>query len=509
MPPKKSKTPFSNASSFIFTDKQPRPVQTQAINAIRSAFASGKRFVILEGPPGVGKSAIGMTVASDYSRTAICTVSKYLQDQYSRDFSVNGAVDLKGRSTFECENVKGTCEDGAAIRTEPCPRCPYQVAKRKAFDARYMVANYHSFIHNCLVDIPDSKSNYGKADLLILDEAHEVEQTLLSWMGLELDGNRLPVYFPTPVPEHNSDVRPYWEWVESLRDFLLARMEGTEGREKTKMTGVVRKLSTALGGKDSERWILNRPRKGSSFSLMPLTAKAFGPMLFNKAQRVLLMSATIIDPPTLCRAVGIPKADAEIVTLPCIFPKENRPVYVANLNMTYDYRDQSWPIMVDLIQKLMDAHPDEKGLILTASEVMTKHIQQEVSGKYARRLIPAFGSGRNEMIRTHIEERSPTVLIGPGLWVGVDLKDDAARFQIVPQLPRPKLEGQVKARVGIDPDWYRWRTLCSLIQGTGRGIRHEEDHCVTYIFDAQVRQEMRRRDSMLPQWFKDAVQEID
>jgi Rad3-related DNA helicase len=42
---------------------------------------------------------------------------------------------------------------------------------------------------------------------------------------------------------------------------------------------------------------------------------------------------------------------------------------------------------------------------------------------------------RDEIISEHIAAKKPTVLISPSLHLGLDLKDDLSRFQIITKVP--------------------------------------------------------------------------
>ena len=87
-----------NYSKF-FPYSSIRDAQTEAIDfALKAFIDEGKRFVILEAGTGVGKSAIGLTVARylNYSLPFLVdgyvdggyflTTQKILQEQYMKDF---------------------------------------------------------------------------------------------------------------------------------------------------------------------------------------------------------------------------------------------------------------------------------------------------------------------------------------------------------------------------------------------------------------------------------------
>ncbi|MEJ2667469.1 MAG: DEAD/DEAH box helicase family protein [Deinococcales bacterium] len=75
-----------------------RSGQREALDAARQAFADGKRFVVVEAPTGLGKSAIAVALAREAGASYILTAQKVLQDQYTRDFPELSL--MKGRSNY-------------------------------------------------------------------------------------------------------------------------------------------------------------------------------------------------------------------------------------------------------------------------------------------------------------------------------------------------------------------------------------------------------------------------
>jgi Rad3-related DNA helicase len=79
------------------------------------------------------------------------------------------------------------------------------------------------------------------------------------------------------------------------------------------------------------------------------------------------------------------------------------------------------------------------------------------------------------------------VLMGPSLLEGLDLKDDWSRFAIFAKVPYLSLSDRfVATKLKINPEWYRWKAIVNILQGTGRSVRSEEDWAVTYILDAAL-----------------------
>ena len=70
------------------------------LDKICNAFNSGYKYIVLEAPTGFGKSAVAITLALSLGSSYICTSTKDLQTQYSKDFPYIKTA--KGKSNFPC-----------------------------------------------------------------------------------------------------------------------------------------------------------------------------------------------------------------------------------------------------------------------------------------------------------------------------------------------------------------------------------------------------------------------
>lgn len=70
------------------------------LDEICNAFNSGYKYIVLEAPTGFGKSAVAITLALSLGSSYICTSTKDLQTQYSKDFPYIKTA--KGKSNFPC-----------------------------------------------------------------------------------------------------------------------------------------------------------------------------------------------------------------------------------------------------------------------------------------------------------------------------------------------------------------------------------------------------------------------
>jgi ATP-dependent DNA helicase DinG len=83
-----------------FPFRSQRNNQISVLNQICAAFNSAYKYIILEAPTGFGKSPVAIAVAMTLGSSYICTSTKDLQTQYSRDFPYLKVA--KGKNNFPC-----------------------------------------------------------------------------------------------------------------------------------------------------------------------------------------------------------------------------------------------------------------------------------------------------------------------------------------------------------------------------------------------------------------------
>jgi len=89
---------------------------------------------------------------------------------------------------------------------------------------------------------------------------------------------------------------------------------------------------------------------------------------------------------------------------------------------------------------------------------------------------------------------------------GVDLVDEASRFQIICKIPYPYLGDKlVKKRMNKWKWWYPLQTTKTIVQSVGRSIRSETDFAVTYILDGDFSKFYYRNTYLFPESFRESM----
>jgi Rad3-related DNA helicase len=533
---------FSSVKNF-FPFPEIRPQQDRALQAIDNGYKKSKRVMLLELPTGSGKSPICFAAAKhasylrrteDYDPGAyILTVSKLLTQQYMRDFADMGLAEMRGQANYPCVGLNipvedGGCSIGSQLHDGPCGMCPYRSAKEQFCHSKYGVTNFAYFINETR-----HVGNLKPRRCLLIDECHNTEKEILNFADIQLTTRRAQEVGVDKLPffdlNENKEAKDWlWNTFLPAADEFRERMEA-ETREARysgdrdaairlirKSEGFNRFYSKLLQFVESPNladWVVYTEEKNGALVIKPLTASLFAEeILFSKGERIIMTSATILDPRTFARNLGLSSDQCGFLRLESDFPVENRPIrFIPVGSMSWKNIDETIPVLLKYIAKILQKHPTEKGIIHCQSYKLQKAIIDYFYGtpEFKRLIYIDAGANsvdRENMLYSHINSDQPTVLLSPALVEGIDLKDDLSRWQIIPKVPYPPCnDPYMKVRMQRDPKWYTWQTALKLVQATGRSIRSKEDRAVTYILDRDFDSFLTRAGNILPDWWKKAI----
>ena len=411
--------------------------------------------------------------------------------------------------------------------------CSYYDQLNKGRLASHTIFNYANF----LIFIRAKK--IGARKLLVLDEGHQIENQLIEDVGISITKKALQKYIPTDLLEYtkftyDDDIESTWlKLLGSLHsqiDKSIADIETSEIKIDAKQ--YLQRLEDAVDAmtEDPKNWIVseiiydddknninvNRNLKVTKVTFKPINVAPYCKKLFEQCDITLIMSATILDFDTFCRNVGLNHSQVKFIEVGSDFPVENRPIYplsTAYLNYNSLQIESVQRSIAEAIDKIMDLHSNDKGIIHTTSYTQVRFIENFLTGKNRKRLISTDPEiPRDEIIAKHWgsststeNEKSNSVLISPSLHTGLDLKDDQSRFQIVVKIPYPsRADRWIETKRKLDGGkWYNWQTALRLVQSCGRSIRSKDDWAKTYILDSAFSRFIR--ENKLPVWFREGI----
>ena len=522
-----------------FPLSEPRSDQARVLDWICEQFEAGHRRVVCELGTGVGKSAIAITVGAwlearesglgEYAPgVTVLTSQKVLQDQYVRDFKQ--ARDLRAAANFICHGpVNGTCGETSRVRKAvgfeadgasklKCQSCPYREAKDEFVDSHVGITNYSYFLSEAAYagELPARR-------LLVLDEAHNVEDEVRRWTSVEISEDECTELDVEYCVEGDGDPFTWLDGVfrkavadrldaiqRKLKHFVSTGNLGAKAvkglandndRFDKRMCQINRLLDK--GGKSLVSWQSDPVKHKRSIKFQPLDVRGLvQDILYSRASAVLVMSATLLDRDVFCGSVGL--SSAPYLSIPTPFEAKAfglsfRPVG----RMTRDNIERTLVRYPAAIRKILSENRGLKGIIHTTNYKITRSLAEALKGSEKRLLFQESSVDRERILKEHMTSPGDTVLVSPSMMEGLDLRDDLGRFQVMCKVPYPDLSDPiVKAK---DRNWYNWRTVRTLVQAVGRSVRSQSDWTRTYVLDESFIDLIERAGHMLPSHLKDGM----
>lgn len=501
-----------------FPYRKPRPDQLETVSEIIEAIGKGYKYIVLEAGTGTGKSAIAATLSSIYDSAYILTSTKQLQDQYRDDFKKMCLV--KGRSNFTChEDASLSCDEGKCIiEANPCEdskkHCQYQIQKQTALHSKTVISNYHYMILEL-----NYVQDFTKRQLLICDEAHNLESTLMSQLKVEFTINDLKEYVKYDITDEilyeleNGDYDVWLQFITEIRDRYLRELERIADIQKPHLLEKILFIKNEINDcnrfieniiYDPYSWVFDHDDENETLMFKPLKIDTYAQnTLFDHAEVCIFMSATILDWEFFAKSLGINKNEVYPIRRKSPFDmKRNQIKTYDEYDLSYKTIDENAPRTIPVIRDILDSHRNEKGIIHTVSGTCKDYLMDNLDDG---RLIDHNTQNRTEQLEKFKNSTEPLVLISPSMNEGVDLPGDLCRFQIIYKLPYPDLsDKQIRLRANADEDWYNYKTALALIQSYGRGMRHEDDYCTTYFIDSRIKHFIKS-DAFIPDEFRQLI----
>ena len=522
----------------------PRAEQARLLDQVDDALAEAEqdaaapRVLVLEAPPGVGKSHVAMTLARWSGDAYLLTSQKVLQDQYEREFGDQLQL-VKGRDNYACERYAdrsvptslGMCRRPRG----PVCQCPYARAKAAALAGPIFCTNtwYFATLRHWHAE------QLRRRRLLVIDEAHNLEAQLVNVYTVRFTAAEMKEWFGAPLPHLRSpdDYRDllgsHAERMEEELQAVVADLDAigppdvepelflqmAPSREeialierRDALAGAVARLGYFVAAGAAEWVVRYSTELGATFELVPLEVTEHARELLTGCAEVVVLSSAYLGPATaVAESLGLDADAVRRFSVPSPFPLEQRPIIyrpVAALSRARQAEQE--PALFGEIAAILGAHARDKGLVHVASYMMARRLVAELgrtAPAEARRLIFVESSdAKRRALEQHRASPSPTVLLSPSMREGVDLPDEFLRFQIVTKMPYGDLgDPWTEARCRRDPRWYALETAKALLQAYGRSCRHAEDFGVTYILDGQFARFLQHYRPLLPDWFLDAA----
>ena len=538
---------------FFPENSKPRKQQEEALSKIEKCFNTGKKYVIGCMPTGSGKSHIGMTVGNsssympqnlvglvnsyaiykknkngdflhesdflnaDYYGSYILTITKSLQDQYKGLFP--DIPTIKGKNNYRCEvDYNFSAENAPCLFSQKIKqqcfdsdRCPYYKARNESLSSHCPILNYRVFFN-----LP---SFLRKREIYICDEANGLEDELVSKCTLTLNYSSLyseNIKFKKLLTD-DEKTSLFWlqdiyvqieDEVTKLKKQLSDMTSGTTDhlyfksmQKLSKLNRIHSSLSDTIDNWEKCSYLVEK-RDSEGIVFCPYDIKPIAKEMFDSADKVLMMSATISNHKEYAKSLGID--DYEYFEMASSFDPKKSPIFCSRkYKLSYKNMDQFLPPVLDAAVALCEKHKTEKGVIHTHTNQIAEKLKNKTKDN-SRFLYKDVITNNEKLLDDHKNTKEPTVLVSPSLDTGVSLDGDLGRFQIIMKSPYlPLGSKRIKTMFQKNPTHYTMKMLDKLIQMCGRCTRSKDDYSVTYILDGIIADVIMREKNHLPKHFLD------
>ncbi len=515
-----------------------RKPQIRTMEWLDKPLKAKKKFIILEAPPGTGKSLISQLfikkIKEEYNKSIkfdLLTCTKDLQQQYIDTFPY--ISNLWGKSNYHCEKYDNNCEYGKECNNKkgetPCESCPHNNAIERWLSDDISMTNFH--IHGIYSLYKRNMIEQRNSDILIVDECHTLESTINGFVSFKLSKKIWSKYVDTTVSNELEESLFNLETLDELSSWLkstfiptlkaskvkfeyeIPNLEDNKLTEQIKIINSIESLIDVIEtflndfNQKISKWVIDK-KTDNGHMVWDIQPRWVGDIIkkniWDNYNTIFLMSGTIVDINLFCTTNGIPIDDVALLKLPSPFPKNNRPVYYLPLGrMTYKNKHILWDTYKETILKILKKYKGKKGIIHCGNYELWDWMKNDIKDS---RLIFASPDDRQQSIDRHINATNDSVIVSPSLKQGIDLKDDLSRFQVILKIPYPSLASKVnKERIEDIPTWYSWVTIMDILQLYGRSIRSETDYADTIILDECFSDIIRQYDYLFPSYFKEAI----
>jgi len=515
--------------------------------------ASPKKIVILEAEPGTGKSTIPLAAGRALGkRVTILVQNKQLQRQYLRDFSARART-MMGRSEFKCNLTGGNAAFAPCVVGSKCdkkgswqrgrpmgtPACDYYKAKATAYTAQVRVLNYAYYLN----EIKAEFSTFAYSDWIVCDEAHDLEPILMDHAVIGLERATLHNLDVT-LPRGDLDFDRLKNWAIGANSFLTSNVNeiiaklvelgvpiSIDGDERVQIN-LTAELTDIANTEEAQElfrelrqtnqvveltqkviaasyrqadWVIDTTQ--DSVLVKPIFGRdGFQQILDTTREKLVLMSA-FLAPEMLIQTLGIDPEQCEIIRAPRVWDRSGSKIYYCPVaKFSYNTPQNVWNWTAGIVDSIIRHFTPKKGLVHVPSVQLRDLILNRTK---LRHLFVAYDAKsrfakyptKDQAIQMFKDKRGQAVLLGQSISTGLDIPYDPEWQVIIKLAFMPTNDPAIKARMAVDKFFYPYRTICEIVQATGRVKRAEDHDGPTIILDKNFGWFYAANKAYFPSWF--------
>lgn len=388
--------------------------QEEILSEISDSIKGGYKFIVLEANE--GNSDIAVKLAKNFDSSIILTSNEKSQMRYDNK---------------------------------------YDLGK----DSKIHLSNHKSFF--------DERSRIEKGDLLIIDEAHRLDENIVDLFSYEIS---------------------LYEYREKLKNFRYD-VKDLPKKDHKIWFNLIKHLSLvddeimrvqSCIEENPENWICSYDTfQDEKLIFYPLNignlAKKYW---FTMGQVCILISSTILDFDLFVNELGLDSSKVKFIQHDLPINSEKNKIYGRK---TANMRKDNLKLLIPIIEEILKKHKAEKGLIITDKRDYSYRISRQIKDQ---RLIIYEGQDYNNRIKK-FNEGFNSVFVTSSLEDGIEFPYDQCKFQII---VKEHMYSYNQRSINKDNEygWYSYKQTVNLVDLLQRPITSESDYCTTYILDERI-----------------------
>lgn len=533
----------------LFPFETPRENQYSMVDAILSAFyEKGYKNVVLDSPVGSGKSGVNTTIARYADDAFMTTPVVDLRQQLEEDEVLNQYYNtLKGRRDYICGVTGDNCSDCSINNSseQSCANqgnCTYWKAKLGAMGADTAVITFSYLVIDSMLpefaggDDDGTKISFGDRELLVVDEAHGIEQQVAQLhAGVDVTPYSIPVQIYDGVVENVSyDAEIYGDvrdavvsLKEDCEDFIDASIPQNMTEEESSASKFVDKINwveNQYENNDKEFVVdVDSTRYGQKYyktiNLTPVDVSSFlRNFVWSRANKRLISTATMpyqSNPDMWLRSIGLDPEKTQVISVGMTFDVANRPIFVDPVtvcSMSGGGDEDNWPSILERLNELASNHKAQKGLVHTVSynraNKVLETVDEDEHPNLHNNIIVHDGEEDMDVFIERWQDSDHDIVLSPSMMEGIDLPGQKCRWQVlmkVPYIPRGNKRFQYLLNERPEIGWKKYYEVAMnrMVQSYGRAIRSKDDYASYYVLDEDFNKLCNK--AKPPEWFSEAV----
>jgi ATP-dependent DNA helicase DinG len=469
----------------FFPYEKARDVQTEVLRTLEKEWDNYDCFVLVL-PTASGKSSLAKSIMGGVPSASLIVPTNLLVNQFLQEFPTTRT--LHRLDSYTCAEWKRPCSVTRAKLAGFCKGC---ACSKDLQQAKYRngpgIYNYYTYL-----------AHKTYRDVLIIDEAHLILPVIKEKLSVKVwqhdykypsnmySPEQTLAWIATLPPKKQKDKK-----VMKLKESCLYKVPEY----------ISQRTEDWFNGKGTVR---GEPEERDLIKLTPVDVTQAPPMFWpQEVRKIVLMSGTISAKDI--EHLGLSRKRILYVEGKSPIPVANRPIIFEPItSVSRNNMEQATVDLVKYIKEIAEAYPNQKGLV-HASYQLARMLEGHLGGG---RFMFHSKENKKDIYRKFRDSPAHTgnILIASGLYEGVDLPEDAGRFQIIAKVPWQSLASPaIKHIADLDPEAFAWETIKTLVQAGGRICRGPEDVGDTYIPDSTFWRLLRESKHLFPKYFLEAL----